>query len=129
MEGSSKVKTDVYQYPPVDVTSEPGYELVVEKHGTERDAHDMARMGKIQVLRVKLYLMKTKLLLSYFQRNFDYYSILGFSMILMATWENLNATTTFGLNNGGTAGAIYIYIFTFFGFGLAVVSMAEMSSM
>ncbi|KAL8734735.1 MAG: hypothetical protein Q9181_003099 [Wetmoreana brouardii] len=75
MERSSDVKTDVYQYPPVEVTSEPGYELVAQKHGTERDAHDMARMGKKQV----------------FRRNFDYYSILGFSMILMATWENLNA--------------------------------------
>ena len=38
-------------------------------------------------------------------------------------------TATFGLTNGGTAGAIYIYIFTFFGFGLAVISMAEMASM
>lgn len=38
-------------------------------------------------------------------------------------------TTAFGLVNGGTAGAIYIYIFTFIGFGLAVISMAEMASM
>ena len=38
-------------------------------------------------------------------------------------------TATFGLTNGGTAGAIYIYIITFIGFGLAVVSMAEMASM
>jgi hypothetical protein len=38
------------------------------------------------------------------------------------------STATFGLTNGGTAGAIYIYIFTF-GFGMAIVSMAEMASM
>lgn len=38
-------------------------------------------------------------------------------------------TATFGLTNGGTAGAIYVYIFTFFGFGMAVISMAEMASM
>ncbi|KAL9004690.1 MAG: hypothetical protein Q9188_002505 [Gyalolechia gomerana] len=127
MDRSTEVKSNIYQHPPVELTSDPGYEL--QKRGTEHDAHDMARMGKVQSLRVKLCPTKSKLLLKYFQRNFGYYSILGFSMILMATWENLNATTTFGLINGGTAGAIYIYIFTFFGFGLSVVSMAEMSSM
>ena len=31
--------------------------------------------------------------------------------------------------NAYKKGAIYIYIFTFFGFGLAIVSMAEMASM
>ena len=41
----------------------------------------------------------------------------------------VNRTATFGLTNGGTAGAIYIYIITFIGFGLAVISMAEMASM
>jgi len=41
----------------------------------------------------------------------------------------LASTATFGLTNGGTAGAIYIYIFTFFGFGMAIISMAEMASM
>lgn len=49
---------------------------------------------------------------------------MGFPLL---SW--LRRTATFGLTNGGTAGAIYIYIFTFLGFGLAVISMAEMASM
>lgn len=91
MDGSAETKTVVYEHPPVEVTSDPGYGLVVEKHGTERDAYDMARMGKVQMLRVRPCPTESKLLLNRFQRNFGYYSILGFSMILMATWENINA--------------------------------------
>ncbi|KAL8725582.1 MAG: hypothetical protein Q9181_006364 [Wetmoreana brouardii] len=87
--------------------------VVVEKHGTQLDVRDMKRMGKAQS----------------FQRNFAFYSTLGFSMVLMYSWEAELATATFALTNGGTAGAIYIYIFTFFGFGLAIISMAEMASM
>ncbi|KAL8830190.1 MAG: hypothetical protein Q9191_001571 [Dirinaria sp. TL-2023a] len=45
------------------------------------------------------------------------------------TLDRNDITATFGLTNGGTAGAIYIYIFTFLGFGMAIVSMAEMASM
>ena len=57
MEGSTDLKTDVYHHSDVEV--EVGYkpedELVVEKHGTQRDVLDMARMGKIQQLRVRVY--------------------------------------------------------------------------
>ncbi|KAL8810818.1 MAG: hypothetical protein Q9200_002286 [Gallowayella weberi] len=86
---------------------------IVEKHGTELDVHDMERMGKSQQ----------------FKRNFTFFSTLGFAMVLMSSWETQLATAVFGLTNGGTAGAIYIYIATFFGFGLAIISMAEMASM
>ncbi|KAI4270732.1 MAG: hypothetical protein LQ337_006496 [Flavoplaca oasis] len=87
--------------------------MVIGKHGTESDARDMRRMGKPQSL----------------QRNFAFYSTFGFSMVLMSSWEVQLAAATFGLTNGGTAGAIYIYIATFSGFGMAIVSMAEMASM
>lgn len=97
-----------------DMENVPEVQVVVtEKHGTEIDARDMKRMGKTQS----------------FQRNFAFCSTLGFSMVLMSSWETQLATATFGLTNGGTAGAIYIYITTFFGFGMAIVSMAEMASM
>lgn len=99
-------KADMENVPEVEV-------VVIEKHGTEIDARDMKRMGKTQS----------------FQRNFAFCSTLGFAMVLMSSWETQLATATFGLTNGGTAGAIYIYIATFFGFGMAVVSMAEMASM
>ncbi|KAL8808026.1 MAG: hypothetical protein Q9182_000304 [Xanthomendoza sp. 2 TL-2023] len=86
---------------------------IVEKHGTQLDVHDMERMGKSQQ----------------FKRNFTFFSTLGFAMVLMSSWETQLATAVFGLTNGGTAGAIYIYIVTFFGFGLAIISMAEVASM
>jgi choline transport protein len=35
----------------------------------------------------------------------------------------------FGLVNGGTAGLIWTYLFSFTGFLAAVISMAEMASM
>ena len=50
MEGSTDAKTDVYH----EVAYEPEDDLVFEKRGTEHDAHDMARMGKVQLLRVWL---------------------------------------------------------------------------
>jgi len=91
MEGSIDDKTDVHFRPHVDVAYTPDDELVVQKHGTENDVQDMARMGKVQSLRVKPYQLKSKLSLNSCQRNFGYYSILGFSMILMSSWETQTA--------------------------------------
>ena len=42
-----------------------------EKKGTQSDQRDMYRMGKVQQLR----------------RNFRFFTIFGFLMVLMATWE------------------------------------------
>jgi choline transport protein len=42
-----------------------------EKKGTQSDQCDMYRMGKVQQLR----------------RNFRFFTIFGFLMVLMATWE------------------------------------------
>ncbi|KAF2463520.1 amino acid transporter [Lindgomyces ingoldianus] len=86
---------------------------VVEKKGTKFDQRDMYRMGKVQELR----------------RNFRFVTIFGFTMVLMATWEAQLSANTFGLINGGTAGLIWVYIGTFFGFFAAIISMAEMASM
>lgn len=54
MEGSTDAKTEVYHHPHVEVEVEPADEDVVKKYGTGRDMHDMARMGKVQSLRVRL---------------------------------------------------------------------------
>ena len=54
MEKHPETKSDVYQHPPLDVAMESSDELVIEKKGTRRDVNDMARMGKLQVLRVRL---------------------------------------------------------------------------
>lgn len=41
----------------------------------------------------------------------------------------VSSTAAFSLLNGGTAGFIYIYITMFIGFGMVIISMAEMVSM
>ncbi|KAA6414477.1 MAG: amino acid transporter [Lasallia pustulata] len=87
--------------------------LDTEKVGTSRDQRDMARLGKKQE----------------FTRNFEFLSILGFTCILMSTWETQLAASSFGLINGGLAGLIYMYLFTFAGFLAVIASMAEMASM
>ena len=57
----------------VEVYGEDGsdHSLPTEKRGTDMDARDMQRVGKTQELR----------------RNFRLLSILGFTAVLMCTWE------------------------------------------
>ncbi|KAK0622073.1 amino acid/polyamine transporter I [Bombardia bombarda] len=81
--------------------------------GTSIDKQDMSRMGKKQQL----------------WRNFRFFSIFGFIMVLMATWEAVLSANIFGLINGGTGGLIWMFIATFFGVFCAILSMAEMASM
>lgn len=59
------------------------------KVGTIRDQHDMRRVGKTQELRVgggrqsfAVLMLKCSL-----QRNFRLISVLGFTAVLMCTWE------------------------------------------
>ncbi|KAM7183667.1 amino acid transporter [Naviculisporaceae sp. PSN 640] len=88
-------------------------EYTVQNEGTELDKKDMWRMGKKQQLR----------------RNFRFFSIFGFVMVLMATWEGQLSGSIFGLINGGTGGLIWMYIATFSGLMCAILSMSEMASM
>ncbi|KAF2747782.1 amino acid transporter [Sporormia fimetaria CBS 119925] len=87
--------------------------VISGKRGTPNDRKDMQRMGKAQELR----------------RNFRFVSIFGYSMILMATWETVLTTLSIPLLNGGTGGAIFVFLGTAVGMGLCIVSMAEMASM
>ncbi|KAG4441644.1 hypothetical protein IFR05_002851 [Cadophora sp. M221] len=80
---------------------------------TRYDRSDMERMGKVQELR----------------RNFRPLSALSFVVILQGTWEVLLTATTQGLVDGGTAGLIWSYVWTFIGMGLVNISLAEMASM
>ncbi|OAA81607.1 Amino acid/polyamine transporter I [Akanthomyces lecanii RCEF 1005] len=88
-------------------------EGVDEKNGNAGDRLDMYRMGKAQEMR----------------RNFRFLSILGFSMILMASWEFSLSVATIGLVNGGTAGLIWMFFVCWMGFFVVNTSMAEMASM
>ncbi|KAG9512590.1 amino acid transporter, partial [Aureobasidium melanogenum] len=80
---------------------------------TRTDAREMKRMGKKQELR----------------RNFRTLSTIAFTIILQGTWEVLLTATTQGMTNGGLAGLVWSYIWTFFGFIFVVLSLAEMASM
>lgn len=50
-------------------------------------------------------------------------------MILMASWESALGLSQFGLENGGTAGFIWMFLICWIGFGFINTSMAEMGSM
>ena len=132
----------------VGVETTPGHEE--EKKGTNHDQRDMVRMGKMQETRVRKEPFEgyRSLYLHMQQRNFRFLSIFGFTMVLMATWEAQFSASFFVLLNGGTGGAVWIYIGTFVGFlggspssccpldpqrltprAAAVASMSEMASM
>lgn len=64
------------------------------KTGTNADAADMHRMGRVQE----------------FKRNFRSFSILGLSSVIMATWVALLGSASFSLINGGYAGTIWVYV-------------------
>ena len=83
------------------------------KAGTDVDRGDMARMGKAQE----------------FRRNFSFVPIFGFAVGLMITWEAVMVASSYALPNGGRAALIWTYILSVFGFGAAILSMAEMASM
>ncbi|CAG7944155.1 unnamed protein product [Penicillium salamii] len=78
-----------------------------------QDREDMRRMRKIPELR----------------RNFRPLAALSFSAVLQATWEFILISNSQGLQNGGLAGIFWSYVWTFFGFGFIIVSLAEMASM
>ncbi|KAF7195180.1 putative amino-acid permease [Pseudocercospora fuligena] len=88
-------------------------DLPQEKAGTAMDRRDMARMGKTQELK----------------RNFSFIPIFGFAAVLMMTWASVLSSVSYILPNGGLPAMIWIYIVTLFGFGCAILSMAEMASM
>ncbi|KAF4313593.1 Amino acid/polyamine transporter I [Botryosphaeria dothidea] len=80
---------------------------------TRHDRADMTRMGKVQELR----------------RNYRPLSAIAFTVILQGTWEVLMTATTQGLVDGGLAGLIWSYVWTFAGFSFVMASLAEMASM
>ncbi|KAJ4363456.1 hypothetical protein N0V83_009749 [Neocucurbitaria cava] len=80
---------------------------------TRADRADMLRMGKVQELR----------------RNYRPLSALAFTVILQGTWEVLLTATSQGLIDGGPAGLIWSFVWTWFGFSTVMLSLAEMASM
>ncbi|PGH15912.1 hypothetical protein AJ79_02079 [Helicocarpus griseus UAMH5409] len=85
----------------------------IKGKGTPQDQQDMWRIGRKQEL----------------NRNFGFFSILGFTSILMCTWEAVLLSSAIGLINGGPAGMIYTYIAVAIGCGAVSLTLAEMASM
>ena len=83
-----------------------------EKLGNEHDQRNMIRMGKRQELR----------------RDFQFFSIWGFAVMLGCSWEYVFINGVLSLPNGGTAGSVWMFLITCFGMFLVVLSMAEMAS-
>ncbi|CAL00903.1 uncharacterized amino-acid permease C15C4.04c [Aspergillus awamori] len=88
-----------------------------EVNGTDsEDARDnlaLARLGKKPVLK----------------RNFGILSIIGLSCTILGTWEGILSTFTIPLENGGSAGAVYSFIFAWTGTACCFVLLSEMASM
>ncbi|KAF2196870.1 GABA permease-like protein [Delitschia confertaspora ATCC 74209] len=80
---------------------------------TRQDGIDMSRMGKVQELR----------------RDYRPLSALAFTVILQGVWEVLLTATYQGLVDGGPAGLIWSFVWTWFGMSTVILSLAEMASM
>ncbi|CAO1603595.1 hypothetical protein XANCAGTX0491_007177 [Xanthoria calcicola] len=97
-----------------DVQLEDFNATVADKwQGTLADKHDMVMLGRSQVLR----------------RNFSFISILGFSAVLICTWELLFANLLFALTDGGTGGLFWGFTVTVVASIFIFLSVAEMASM
>ncbi|KAF2102431.1 amino acid transporter-like protein [Rhizodiscina lignyota] len=81
--------------------------------GTSTDVHDMAVLGKTQVLR----------------RNFSFNAIFGFSSTVMVAWEILPVISVFALTDGGTAILFWALVAGCIGMTFVYASLAEMASM
>lgn len=77
------------------------------------DKCDMRRLGRHQELK----------------RKFRFFSIGGFPVVVVITWEFSLVTSIFSLSNGGAAGAIWLTLAVCFGMFCTNCSMAEMASM
>lgn len=81
--------------------------------GNDRDAFDMARMGRKQML----------------SRNFHSLSVLGLATTSMATWATLIGTSIFSLINGGRGGTVWLVLASWMCILSVVLSLAELASM
>ncbi|KAL8997684.1 MAG: hypothetical protein Q9169_003091 [Polycauliona sp. 2 TL-2023] len=88
--------------------------LVADKwQGNTIDRSEMRMLGRVQVLR----------------RNFTLVPMLGFSTVLICTWELLFANLSFAITDGGTGGLFWGFSVTIFACVFIYLSMAEMASM
>ena len=63
-----------------------------------------------------------------FKRRFKFVAMVGFASTVVMCWQNTLATFSFALQNGGTGGYFFTYIYGMFAFGFTYLSLAELSS-
>ena len=63
-----------------------------------------------------------------FTRRFKFVAMVGFASTVVMCWQNTLATFSFALQNGGTGGYFFTYIYGMFAFGFTYLSLAELSS-
>lgn len=80
---------------------------------TYEDIVHMGRMGKKQEM----------------NRVFKQVSLISFTAICMSTWEWIIMSNSQGLLNGGRAGLVWSYFWSFIGYSLLAASLAEMAAM
>ena len=74
----------------LDIRADVTEGAIEEKLGTRYDQRDMARMGKRQELRVCTLFSRHEYetaVANVHQRNFQFFSIWGYAVILGCTWE------------------------------------------
>ncbi|EED14428.1 amino acid transporter, putative [Talaromyces stipitatus ATCC 10500] len=79
----------------------------------ERDRAHLLRLGKRPVLK----------------RTYGFMAILGFTTTILVTWEGVLLVFNIGLENGGPAGMIYMYLFAWIGAWCTFASLCELASM
>ena len=63
-----------------------------------------------------------------FKRRFKFVAMVGFASTVVMCWQNTLATFSFALQNGGTGGYFFTYIYGMFAFAFTYLSLAELSS-
>jgi amino acid permease len=96
-----------------DVAPSPRDTVSENNFPTDQDDGGVATVGRGQELR----------------RDFNQVSAIAFNVILQGAWEVVLVASTEGLVNGGVAGLLWSYVWTFAGMTLVTLSLAEMVSM
>lgn len=103
--------------------------LLAPEPGTLDDARDMTRMNKLQELNVGSASMLHGSILIVSKRLHSRTTLTGYAALIGLTWPFALITGTLSLTNGGTAGAVWVFLGVSVGMFSVVLSMAEMASM
>lgn len=90
-------------------------EFGIDSEKSRATAHDVREMGLFGIEPT-------------FRRRFKFVAMVGFASTVVMCWQNTLATFSFALQNGGTGGYFFTYIYGMFAFAFTYLSLAELSS-